>query len=168
MATPAILECQIAAKRPFAVVAAHAALSAAAREMLGCPRRADLLSLRQGGAQRVTGGAVKTLTRPVFSVTEGRAKSRGVCRGAREGFFVVAYATRGKVTPGSGLTRWRMTGVALAVRVEAHGNRKRDAAVKSAVVASGATILRSRRSDHMLGVIKLDVEILFKVSGKGL
>ena len=168
MATPAILEYQIAAKRPFAVVTGHAALSAADRKMLGCPWRADLLSLWQAGGQRVTSGAVKTLTGPVFSVTEGRAKSRSVRRGAREGFFIVAHAARSKVTPGSGLTRWRMTSVALAVRIETRGNRKGNAAVKSPVVASRATVIRSRRSAHVLDVIELDVEILLKFSGKSL
>jgi len=73
MATPAILEIQIAAERSPATVTGRAG-AVAGREVFLSARRTDLLSLRQAGGVVVAVVAPEPLARAVLRMAEGESK----------------------------------------------------------------------------------------------
>jgi hypothetical protein len=59
--------------------------------MFGGTRRADLCSLRHSRYQRVAGGALQTLTRSVFRMSETDAERARIRGGSPKRFLIVAH-----------------------------------------------------------------------------
>ena len=126
MATAAILEIQIAAKRASAIVAGRTGV-VSRRKVFPRSRRADLSSLRQSGRVVVTLSTSESLARAVLRVAESESKGGRVSRSSGVRLLIVADVAPGDVT--SLRLRVRaVTFVALAVRRKSGRDHQRHAA----------------------------------------
>jgi hypothetical protein len=89
VAASAILECQVAAKRSFTVVAGGT-IHAASRKMFGRGGRADLARLRRTRGKTMAIGAIQPFTSSMLRVTESVTERSRIRSGAAERFLVVA------------------------------------------------------------------------------
>ena len=122
MTAPAILEIQIAAKGPLAIMTSRTGVITAG-EVFKCPGRADLSLLWQPGSVVVTIGAPDTLARTVLGVTESKSERTRVGGSSAVTFLIVTDIARSKVAS-IGLRIRSMAGVALVMRRQVCRNRQ--------------------------------------------
>jgi hypothetical protein len=89
VAAGAILECQVAAKRSFTVVAGGT-IQAASRKVFGRGGGADLARLRRARGKTMAIGAIQPFTSSMLRVTESVTERSRIRSGAAERFLVVA------------------------------------------------------------------------------
>ena len=122
MAALAICESQIAAERPFPIMAAQTTLPAGWRKVFRGRRRSHLPTLGQTGCQRVTRGTFQTLSGTMFRMTEAKAERARIRRGAPVPFLTVTDAARCDFAPRRRLAGGGVTNVALVMRANSSGN----------------------------------------------
>lgn len=119
----AVIEAEIAAECPAAVMTGRARLATRGVEMLGRVGRTDLSRLRCAGGDFVAVGAGESLTCAVVRVAESVTKSARVCGRWAIGFLIVADAAGTDLASGIGFTCWCVTGVAVVMRREIRRDR---------------------------------------------
>lgn len=166
MTTLTVTEPEVAAECSPAGVARRASLRAARCEVLRGGCRTHLSRLRCARREFVAVGACQSLSRAVVCVTEGVSISARVGAGWTIRFLIVTDTAGRDLAAGARTTRRRVTGVTDVVRREICGDRQPGAPLHGRAVTAHTTVLRTRRSGHVLRVIKFHVERLVEACGK--